>query len=324
MTVCAALAMAGSLEYQTRALGVLMAALFATLGLALFAAPPSVATTSAGQIFYGVGFTGIRLLIDVLIADASDFRYRALGYAFVASPWAISAFAVPIMRRIYSISQLRRAVAAFAVIVPLLGLTLCAYLWHHRRKAADYGYLIGPENLCSGLRRLGTKIRTAHLPSPKRRIRLTSMFAFWKWRAWGLFTWSTMTFFIVVTLLCVFVVLWLVQMGKVPWNAPLPCIFVFFALVAFLIALKYDRFNLWMLKRSQRFLRSLFRAVGDTWPYRLSDSIFDRFLMKEDNIGPGNSLLLPMRNKNMLAVCAIAITWRCKSTDGTSRASLTG
>lgn len=200
VTVAACLGMALALQFTGPALGLGIAVVSATLGLALFASSRNAATLSAGQVFYSVGFTGIRLVIDVLIADTAALRNRALAYGMAGSPWAVTAFAVPALRKRLNISsegrKMRLAIAAFTGIIPLFGGLLVAYLWHHKRSTPP---VVTKEKI-------------------RRDLRVLKVFDV-----------CLLGFF----LLILFVFLWLVQMGLLPWWVALIALVLFFSTVTF-------------------------------------------------------------------------------------------
>lgn len=316
ITVCAALAMAGSLELQTRALGVCTAVTFATLGLILYALPQSVATTSAGQVFYGIGFTGFRLLIDVLIADTTDIRRRALGVAFISSPWSITAFSVPAMRRAYSFKQLRHAIAAFAGIVFTLGLGLFAILQHQRFESIDSRSVLSLKKICDALKQLPHSIANLRLNRNRSRA---SAGPFWRWRCWRKLRLPLTTYSVVIALLIVFVILWLVQIDLAPWYAPIPAVALYFGILGFLVALKDEAFRKRVVDRLV--LNPLTKQNDESisispWKrkyYALSVFLFANLFNKESVDRTGDSILSPLRNRNMVVVCALAVTWKCES-----------
>lgn len=128
MTVLSSLLMAVALDCMGRGRGLALAVLSATLGLALFAGSRNMDMLCAGQVFYGVGFTGVRLTVDVLVADSTALHIRTLVYAAMSFPWAITAFSVPVIRQTLTETQLRHALIAFACLVPALGLALTALI----------------------------------------------------------------------------------------------------------------------------------------------------------------------------------------------------
>lgn len=228
-TVMACLAMAVILEFTSRALGVLIAIGFATLGLALFSGAHNMRLLNAGQVFYGIGFTGVRLVVDVLVSDTTQMKNRSFGYAFLSIPWAITAYSVPPIRKTPDGPGLRRALAAFTGIIPSLGAVLFGFLLIHRqmtKQAASFKSVL--ERLWGG-------------PTPGRfNANNLQPKTFRGWWTLGL---PLTTFCLVGSMLALFILLWLVQMGILPWFAVIPPIATFFLIVIFVISLNYERFN---------------------------------------------------------------------------------
>ncbi|KAF4458746.1 siderophore iron transporter mirB [Fusarium albosuccineum] len=93
MTAAVFIPLAKFLDLWGRAEGFLLMVAFADLGLILMATSKDLSTYCAANVFYSVGFTGLIYSIDVVTADATDLKNRALAYAFTSSPYMISAFA---------------------------------------------------------------------------------------------------------------------------------------------------------------------------------------------------------------------------------------
>lgn len=139
MSACAYMVAAKVLNLWDRSWGYLGMLVLATLGLILSAACQNIYTYCAAQVFYSVGFIGIIFAIDVLTADTSHLKNRALAYAFTASPWAITAYAgPPISERFYD-TNWRWGYGAFAIILPVVGLPMFAFLRYHRAQAVKKG-----------------------------------------------------------------------------------------------------------------------------------------------------------------------------------------
>ncbi len=94
------------------------------------------------QVFYSVGFTGLIYSIDVVTADATNLKNRALAYAFTSSPYMISAFAGS-----YASDQMLYDIgwgwgyATYAFITPIVCAPLYLLLFLNRRKAKKQGLL---------------------------------------------------------------------------------------------------------------------------------------------------------------------------------------
>ncbi|CAG7557494.1 unnamed protein product [Fusarium equiseti] len=93
MTAAVFIPLAKLLDLWGRAEGYLLMVAFAELGLILMATSTNLSIYCAANVFYQVGFTGLIYSIDVVTADATNLKNRALAYAFTSSPYMISAFA---------------------------------------------------------------------------------------------------------------------------------------------------------------------------------------------------------------------------------------
>lgn len=283
VTVGACLGMALALEFTGPAWGMGIAVVSATLGLVLFALSRNAATLSAGQVFYSVGFTGIRLVIDVLIADTAALRNRALAYGLAGSPWAITAFAVPALRKSLNISnegrRMRYAIAAFTGIIPLFGGVLVLYLWHHKRT-------------------------TPPPPVAKEKIRRDL-------RILKIFDVCFLGFFLMI----LFLFLWLVQMGLIPWWTAIIALMLFFNAVVFVA---FSR-SPWVRKQVIRlWLPRLRRGLPDApMPEPIKGFLVEfynrpQWERSEQRLHQYN----PLKSRTMWAVCILAMTWKCELTLG--------
>ncbi|KAG5659861.1 hypothetical protein KAF25_002420 [Fusarium avenaceum] len=93
MTAAVFIPLAKLLDLWGRAEGYLLMVAFAELGLILMATSTNLPIYCAANVFYQVGFTGLIYSIDVMTADATNLKNRALAFAFTSSPYMISAFA---------------------------------------------------------------------------------------------------------------------------------------------------------------------------------------------------------------------------------------
>ncbi|CAJ0547028.1 Ff.00g016550.m01.CDS01 [Fusarium sp. VM40] len=93
MTAAVFIPLAKLLDLWGRAEGYLLMVAFAELGLILMATSTNLSIYCAANVFYQVGFTGLIYSIDVMTADATNLKNRALAFAFTSSPYMISAFA---------------------------------------------------------------------------------------------------------------------------------------------------------------------------------------------------------------------------------------
>jgi MFS family permease len=95
------------------------------------------------QVFYSVGFGGLIYSIDVITADVSKLKNRALAYAFTSSPYIITAFSGPVVADdFYTKYSWRWGFGCFAIILPFVAAPLFVILKLNLRKAANRGLLI--------------------------------------------------------------------------------------------------------------------------------------------------------------------------------------
>ncbi|EON98860.1 putative mfs siderochrome iron transporter protein [Phaeoacremonium minimum UCRPA7] len=139
MTAAVFIPLAKFLDLWGRAEGFLVMAAFSELGLILMATSKNLSTYCAANVFYSVGFTGLIYSIDVVTADATNLRNRALAYAFTSSPYMISAFAGSYASEsmLYDIGW-GWGFATYAFILPLVCAPLYILLKVNLRKAKAF------------------------------------------------------------------------------------------------------------------------------------------------------------------------------------------
>jgi len=131
------------LDVRGRAEGFLVMVVFATLGLVLMACSHGLATFCAAYVFYTIGFGGMTYCVDVITADASQLKNRALAYAFTSSPYIITAFAgAKASETFYYQSSWRWGFGCFAIIFPIVAAPLYFLLKVNLRKAKQQGTLV--------------------------------------------------------------------------------------------------------------------------------------------------------------------------------------
>ncbi|CRG82680.1 Siderophore iron transporter mirB [Talaromyces islandicus] len=123
-----------------RAEGFLIMAIFSTLGLILMATCTNLATFCTANVFYTIGFGGITYCVDVITADASKLKNRALAYAFTSSPYIITAFAGPKAADLFYYEvNWRWAFGCWAIIFPIVAAPLYIVLKFNLRKVRSTG-----------------------------------------------------------------------------------------------------------------------------------------------------------------------------------------
>ncbi|KAE8314614.1 major facilitator superfamily domain-containing protein [Aspergillus transmontanensis] len=129
MTSAVYIPMAKMLDVWGRAEGFLLMLGFATLGLILMAASNNLPTFCAAQVFQSVGLGGMTYSVNVLSADVTNLRNRGLAFAFVSSPWMITAFAGSKAAEEFLVHvNWRWGFGSFAIIIPAVAMPLYVVL----------------------------------------------------------------------------------------------------------------------------------------------------------------------------------------------------
>lgn len=123
--------------------GLLLTSLLATIGLALLARCRSVATYAAAHLLHGIGVRGFQYVLDIVIADTSSLRDRALALAFTMSPFLVTTFVGPPLAQWFlaRAGSWRLAFAVFACAVPLMAAPVVGVLHANTMKARRLGVL---------------------------------------------------------------------------------------------------------------------------------------------------------------------------------------
>ncbi|KAJ5374648.1 hypothetical protein N7517_006654 [Penicillium concentricum] len=143
-----------------RAEGFLVMSICATVGLILMASCNSFPLYCAANVrehpqtikqilmvFYYIGFGGMQFAVDVITADLSQLKNRALAYAFTSSPYIITAFAGPkVAGLFYANTGWRWAYGTFAIIFPIVAAPLFFVLKFNLTKAKKGNAVVIREN----------------------------------------------------------------------------------------------------------------------------------------------------------------------------------
>lgn len=122
--------------------GLVAMSLLATLGLVLMALCRDVKTYAVAHLFHSVGFSGFAYILDIIIADTSSLKDRALVFAFAGSPFLVTTFlGPPAAQWFLRYSSWRASFALFAVLTPLVAAPVCVILQANARKAKRLGIL---------------------------------------------------------------------------------------------------------------------------------------------------------------------------------------
>ncbi|GKT57417.1 siderophore iron transporter [Colletotrichum tofieldiae] len=96
-----------------------------TAGLVMMAACKNLATYTAAQVFYSVGYSGLAYTLSIFIADTSALKNRGLMLAFALSPNIITAWlGGPIGKSILTGPGLAWGFGIFAIVIPVITMPL--------------------------------------------------------------------------------------------------------------------------------------------------------------------------------------------------------
>lgn len=122
--------------------GLVIMTTLATLGLVLMAACNGAETYAAAQILHAIGFSGFSYILEIVIADTSSLKDRALAFAFTGSPAiATNLLGPPAAQWFLRHSSWRIAFSMFAILTPLVVLPVFLILETNVRKARRLGVL---------------------------------------------------------------------------------------------------------------------------------------------------------------------------------------
>lgn len=110
------------------------------LGIIVLASSSGPNSYAAGYVLYWIGYDAIYLILDVFVADTSGLKNRALSWAFVSTPFIITAFTGPLASQAYlSGSTWRWAIGSFAIITPFFFVPIALVFKFYQRKAEKMG-----------------------------------------------------------------------------------------------------------------------------------------------------------------------------------------
>ncbi|KAI4858925.1 putative siderochrome-iron transporter [Hypoxylon rubiginosum] len=116
--------------------GFALMTLFATLGVVLMAVSKNVETYAAALVFYRVGENGMNFILDVLVADTTKLRNRALALAVMSAPFLATTFAGPAAAEDFLAGVgWRWAYGTLAIIIPACAVPILWILLYARKEA---------------------------------------------------------------------------------------------------------------------------------------------------------------------------------------------
>lgn len=109
--------------------------IFYVLGYAVIASAPNVSTIAGGIVLYAVGYTGLQLLTQIIIADITTLAWRGLVVSLVSAPFLVNAFiGSNISSAVIEHIGWRWGYGMFAILVPVsLAPLIITLLWAERK-----------------------------------------------------------------------------------------------------------------------------------------------------------------------------------------------
>ncbi|KAG2072951.1 MFS general substrate transporter [Suillus decipiens] len=119
---------------------------FYVLGYTVIASAPNVSTIAGGIVLYAVGYTGLQLLTQIIIADITTLAWRGLVVSLVSAPFLVNAFiGSNISSAVIEHIGWRWGYGMFAILVPVSLAPLIITLLWAERKAKKLVLLETPE-----------------------------------------------------------------------------------------------------------------------------------------------------------------------------------
>ncbi|RYP72749.1 hypothetical protein DL769_004365 [Monosporascus sp. CRB-8-3] len=120
----------------------LFATVFYIVGTAVAAGSKGVEAFTAGQLLYQIGYTGLMLLIEVLIADVTSLQNRVLFSFIPATPFLINAWVSgDIAQAAMGSAGWRWGMGMWCIILPACAVALFLPIVLAKRRAANQGKL---------------------------------------------------------------------------------------------------------------------------------------------------------------------------------------
>ncbi|KAG6840370.1 hypothetical protein C0991_007145 [Blastosporella zonata] len=123
--------------------------IFYVIGYIVIASAKNIETVAGGIILYAIGYTGLQLLTQIIIADITTLKWRGLVLSLISMPFIINAFVgANISANIVTGAGWRWGYGMFAILIPVSLLPLISTLLWAENKARKLG--IVPKRNASG------------------------------------------------------------------------------------------------------------------------------------------------------------------------------
>ncbi|PAV16768.1 MFS polyamine transporter [Pyrrhoderma noxium] len=127
-------------DVSSRAFAYLGVLIFYVVGYIVIASAQTIGTVAGGIVIYAVGYTGLQLLTQIIIADLTTLRWRSLVSSLTSLPFVINGFVGPnIATQVLAHAGWRWGYGMFAILVPATLLPLILTLFWAENKAKKIG-----------------------------------------------------------------------------------------------------------------------------------------------------------------------------------------
>ncbi|KAL1747554.1 major facilitator superfamily domain-containing protein [Schizophyllum fasciatum] len=133
-------------DVSSRGSAFLFVLVFYVVGYIVIASAHSIETICGGIILYAVGYTGLQLLTQIIIADITTLKWRGLVSSLISAPFIINAFVGSnISAQVVGRSGWRWGYGMFAILIPVSLAPLIVTLLWAERKAKRLGLVVKRE-----------------------------------------------------------------------------------------------------------------------------------------------------------------------------------
>ncbi|KAJ3858900.1 drug:h+ antiporter [Lentinula novae-zelandiae] len=122
-------------DISSRGTAYVVALLFHVMGYTIIASARSINAVAAGIVLFAIGYTGLQLLMQIIIADITTLEWRGLINGLLALPFIVNSFIGPnIATAVLETVGWRWGYGMFVILVPLcLSPLIITLLWAERK-----------------------------------------------------------------------------------------------------------------------------------------------------------------------------------------------
>ncbi|KAI0759138.1 drug:h+ antiporter [Trametes elegans] len=132
-------------DVSSRGASYILVLVFYVIGYIVIASATNVGALAAGIILYAVGYTGLQLLTQIIIADITTLKWRGLVSSLTSAPFIINAFiGSNVATQVLENSTWRWGYGMFAILIPVSLSPLIITLFWAERKAKRLGLVPAP------------------------------------------------------------------------------------------------------------------------------------------------------------------------------------